>query len=261
MPRAHTRFRSGKLEKVNSYVFNPKYEKIRNCDWCGIQFTVHSYHRKARFCSKSCSRNFAWFEKGKNVVWLNKCEVCGKIQKREHNYIRKSKHCSFCHTQIMGLGNKGRRHEFYGPFIHSEGSKKKTSKTMKLRWEEGIVRRSIKGRQWTDEHRKKAYKSLAVRPNHQELYLTNLLDSMFKNEYKYVGDGQVWIGGKCPDWININGKKKLIEHFGRRWHSPEDEKKRIDHFKQFGFDCLVIWSEELRNLEQLKSKVGGFHVS
>jgi very-short-patch-repair endonuclease len=159
----------------------------------------------------------------------------------------------------MGKANKGRTHKFYGPFIHSEESKRKVSETMKLKWKNGeIKRKSIKGVQWTDEHRKKAFKSLAIRPNKPELYLTNFLNILFPGEYRYVGDGQVWIEGKCPDWINKE-RKKIIEHFGRRWHKEKDEESRIGHFKKSGFDCLIIWNEELKDTVNLKDKLRVFN--
>jgi len=144
------------------------------------------------------------------------------------------------------ISNKLKGHPHYGPFTHSSKTKKKMSDAKK-------------GKVWSDEHRKKAYKALAIRPNYKEIYLTNLLKSLFQDEYKYVGDGQSWIGGKNPDWMNINGKKKLIEFFGRNWHKPEDEQLRTNHFKQFGFNCLIIWSEELKNEVGLKEKLEGFH--
>jgi len=74
--------------------------------------------------------------------------------------------------------------------------------------------------------------------------------------YKFVGDGQLWIGGKCPDFWN--GDHKLIELYGDYWHRDNDPNERISHFEQFGFDCLVIWEHELDNREDLRSKIGDF---
>jgi len=96
------------------------------------------------------------------------------------------------------------------------------------------------------------------RPNGAEQVLLNLLNQYFPNEWKYVGDYQVWFGKKNPDFINVNGKKKLIELFGRIHHKKEEEIPRIEHFKQFGFDTLVIWADELRNKESLKEKLINF---
>lgn len=58
--------------------------------------------------------------------------------------------------------------------------------------------------------------------------------------------------------MNVNGKKKIIEVFGEYWHKSEEEQQRINHFKQFGFDTLVIWAKELNNTDELKQKLLNF---
>jgi hypothetical protein len=79
------------------------------------------------------------------------------------------------------------------------------------------------------------------------------------NEFKFVGDGQVWIGGRCPDFINTNKEKRqLIEVFGSYWHDPEDEEFRKSHFDNYGFNTLVIWDIEFRDPQFLKEKVSAF---
>lgn len=86
-------------------------------------------------------------------------------------------------------------------------------------------------------------------------------------EYKYVGDFDIVIGGKCPDFININGQKKLIELFGDYWHSmkktgiskEKHETERREHFKKYGFDTLVVWESELKNKEAVKNKIVEFN--
>ena len=89
---------------------------------------------------------------------------------------------------------------------------------------------------------------------------------MFPDEYNFVGDFQFFLGGKNPDFMNVNGKKQLIEIFGDYWHSeekigkPKDEhvKDRIDHFKQYGFDTLIIWEHELKNKKKLERNIISF---
>jgi hypothetical protein len=66
------------------------------------------------------------------------------------------------------------------------------------------------------------------------------------------------IAGKCPDFINCNGEKKIIELFGDYWHLGENPQERIDEFKPFGFDTLVIWEKELKNANGLKEKLLNF---
>lgn len=101
------------------------------------------------------------------------------------------------------------------------------------------------------------------KPNKSELRLDDILKRNFGGEWKYVGDGEVWINGKNPDFININGKKKIIELFSVYWHKErartnDDELDRKTHYKKYGFDCLIIWQEELKNEEILVDKIRGY---
>lgn len=108
----------------------------------------------------------------------------------------------------------------------------------------------------------KQMQAFHVRPNKPEMLLTRLLERALPGEYKYVGDGQdeeFIIGGKCPDWGHINGHKKLIELFGDYWHKGEDPQEKIDHYKQYGFDTLVIWEHELPSEELVLSKIRRFN--
>ena len=66
--------------------------------------------------------------------------------------------------------------------------------------------------------------------------------------WKFVGDGQTVIDGMVPDFININGKKQVIEVYGDYWHRNHKPQDRIDHYKKFGFKCLVYWEKDLKDL-------------
>ncbi|GAJ10777.1 unnamed protein product, partial [marine sediment metagenome] len=76
--------------------------------------------------------------------------------------------------------------------------------------------------------------------------------------WKYVGDGQVILGGFCPDFINTNGKKQVIELFGTYWHDVFDIARKKDHYRQYGFDTLVIWSDELADEEATVKRIKTF---
>lgn len=95
-------------------------------------------------------------------------------------------------------------------------------------------------------------------PNKCEIKLLKILESMYPGEWKFVGDGQVIIDGKCPDFININGRKQIIELYGERWHQNDDPQDRIKVFKPFGYDTIVIWVKELQNTKKLKRRLESF---
>lgn len=99
-------------------------------------------------------------------------------------------------------------------------------------------------------------------PNKQEQKVQNLLDVYFPGEWKFVGDGQLIIGGLCPDFTNINGKKCLIELFGDHWHSgsmveswTRTELGRIMCYNSYGYKCLVIWEHELKDEKALVGRL------
>jgi G:T-mismatch repair DNA endonuclease (very short patch repair protein) len=100
------------------------------------------------------------------------------------------------------------------------------------------------------------------KPNKKELFLSCVLSG----DWKFVGDGEVILGGKSPDFININGQKKIIELFGDYWHSEkktgrcraEEENLRKSHFAKYGYQTLIIWESELKSPEQLVTKIIDF---
>lgn len=105
-----------------------------------------------------------------------------------------------------------------------------------------------------------------IKPNKPEKQLIKLLQKLFPNQWKYVGDGSFWLtsNGKHvnPDFIHVN-QKKIIEMNGDYWHGEEltgrtqeeEEQQRIDLFAQFDFQTLVIWEHELLELEKVECKI------
>jgi very-short-patch-repair endonuclease len=85
-----------------------------------------------------------------------------------------------------------------------------------------------------------------------------ILNSLCPGEWKYVGDGQLIINGRCPDFVNVNGQKKIIELFGDYWHKGENPKDRIKIFEPFGYQTLVIWERELKDLKLVSDKILSF---
>jgi len=102
---------------------------------------------------------------------------------------------------------------------------------------------------------KAVLKGIKAKPNKAEKMLTNILNDIVPREFKYVGDGQIIIDGKCPDFINCNGKKQIIELFGDYWHRGEDGSKKIKHYKKYGYHTLIVWEHELSNLKLLRQKI------
>lgn len=109
------------------------------------------------------------------------------------------------------------------------------------------ISESILARYQDPEYASKKLEAQGIKPNKAEVYLQDILNKHFPGEWEYVGDGQLIIGGKCPDFANVNGKKELIELYGRFYHKVNEAESRIAHFKKYGFRCIVVWEEELKN--------------
>jgi len=103
---------------------------------------------------------------------------------------------------------------------------------------------------WKDpKYQQKLYESQNKKPNNCEIIILKLLDKLYPNEWKYTGDYSFWINGKNPDFTCTNGKKLLIEHFGTWWHKEDDPEERKKIFKKFGYETLVIWEKELKDIK------------
>lgn len=113
-----------------------------------------------------------------------------------------------------------------------------------------------------DEQTRKILRAVNQRPNKLEAVFGELLDDLFPSQYEYVGGGQLVLCGKCPDFANVNGQKKLIEVFGDYWHRDQDPAWRIALFARLGFQTLVVWESELTNEpEMVVARLQEFHDS
>jgi hypothetical protein len=163
----------------------------------------------------------------------------------------------------ISIANKGRH--------LSEEAKAKLSLRQKENWKDPEYRNHHIEKQkakWTPERRTMRAKSVKelwqnpeyvakqmqannVKPNTAELHLGEILNKNFPNQWKYVGDGQLIIGGKCPDFANINGQKRVIELFGAYWHPIFDIAQKKQHYGGYGFELAIIWEDELDNERRL----------
>ena len=109
------------------------------------------------------------------------------------------------------------------------------------------------------------------RPNKSEKFLIRFLQRLFPNEWKYVGDASFWLRIDeqllNPDFINVNGQKKIIELFGDYWHGEErtgisneqHERERVNLLAQYGYQTLIIWEHELADENKLEERLLQFN--
>lgn len=128
------------------------------------------------------------------------------------------------------------------------------------------LRELMKDSQWKSLWLEHCMASQEVRPNKLEMQII-LLIQKHSLPLRYVGDGKVVIGGKCPDFIGTAEKRKVVEVFGDYWHrirkgipwhQTEYGTKKI--YSQYGFECLILWEAEIKqNAEdETLEKLEGF---
>lgn len=171
--------------------------------------------------------------------------------------------------KILSESMKGENNHFYGKH-HTKESKEQISKKNKgIKKSKEFIekRRVILKKAWTNpEYIKKMKVAFGIKPNKLEKQLISLI-TLHKLPYRYTGDFRFWIEGRNPDFVNYNGEKKIIELFGNYWHNPlvnpkvrldKTYDKTIEHYKKYGFDCLILWDYELSNPERIIEKINQF---
>lgn len=201
--------------------------------------------------------------KGRILSEETKKKISASHKGKRHSQETKDKLSALNKGQKSPMKDRKLSEETIALLKSYSGSNYRGSRIRTKQWKEKIQKALVKKYQDEEFKNKVISASLSAnrenKPNKAELRLLDLLNSLCPNEYKYVGDGQVIIAGKCPDFINVNGQKKIIELFGDYWHRGEDPKDRAKIFKPFGYKTLVIWESELKNIEKIKRRICKFH--
>lgn len=179
--------------------------------------------------------------------------VCGRHQKWTEKRYRAHQ------LWLIGRWQEEGRKEAYGEKLRNwwganDGFKVLRGQQEKERWQNPVFRAREHERRkklWQQEdYRNRVTKNslLAVQatPNKAEMRLLRLLEP---EGFRYVGDGQLVVGGRCPDFWD--GGSRLVELYGDYWHRGQDPQERIGHFARHGYGCAVVWEHELPDLETL----------
>lgn len=167
-------------------------------------------------------------------------------------------------SRKISLATRGENNSMYGR-KHTEDTKQKIreghegvslteehKRKIKKYYDDPIIK---------DAHVRKILKASSTSPNKQEKLLSSFLNKILPAEYDFVGNGGFILAGKCPDFKNMNGKKKLIELYGDYYHNGQKSQDRINLFKKYEYETLIIWGHELKDLDQLKNKVLEFNFA
>jgi len=120
-------------------------------------------------------------------------------------------------------------------------------------------RRNWANKNYREKQLKAILKGLFKRPTSLE---QKMIDFIQKHNlpFKYCGDGSILIGFKNPDFVENNGRKLCIEIANKvKFMHPDGwDIKRIEHFAKYGWKCLVLWEDELKNEDKLLEKIKKF---
>ena len=219
--------------------------EIRTCALldCDITFEC-KIDSKKRFCSRACSNKDP--------------EVSKRKGQRQHKL---GCGCCIC---------KNKRHE-----PKSEEHKKKIGLSLVGKNKKpkppgfGAIMSEATTKSWQNpKHAKTIIESWHRKPNKPERWLNKFLQKILPGEYQLNVNAEVMIlGGKIPDFVNINGQKKIMEFNGGYWHGEEftgrtkkeEEEQRASLFAQFDWKTLIIWEYELEDTDLLMEKIMSFH--
>jgi hypothetical protein len=234
------------------------------------------------------------------LYYLFSCVDCGKLHySQKIKGLPRNPHCLSCAAKIRSIGRiqspetrtkiatslvghpvseKVRQNKFSPQALANRilavKGKPPWNKGLKASPEAIENNRQARLREWSNpEFRAKALEKLRhgchKRPTKPEKIIGDILQELFPGEYKYVGGGwEVTIGRCVPDFINVNGQKKVLEVFGDYWHSEEvtgltreqEERQKIDNYQKYGFACLIIWQyEALNEVDLVREKIKAFH--
>ena len=199
---------------------------------------------------------------------------------------RRAKHAEFLKGVVNAPENRKKQVEaitkYWNDPTYSEERKKKVGDRGRIHlnamWsdpvdkEERIRKHGImqKGLWANPEYKDKQSKVMRIgceaRPTKPEIVVIDILNKLYPNEWKYVGDGEIIIEGKNPDIINVNGKKAIIEVFGTYWHSMEVRKEcplihelnLKDLYAKYGYKTLIVWQHELKDEGSAVKKIKEF---
>lgn len=252
-----------------------------------------------RFCCKGCGR-YHYTQKIKGKPRCPLCHSCaarlrgkGKVHSKEtrdkisktlmgHEGSRALKGRPKTKESIKKRDNTilkkyGKYPSYKKGFKVSDETKRKISENTRKMW------RDPNSKVNNSEYREGLLQRVKdLRPlskmNKKEMYLEYILEIVCPQQYKYNGAGQLGlrIYRHIPDFINVNGQKKIIDLHGCAWHCceschskhpmgknesiiREQDAKHIINAKYLGYRVLVIWEHELSNEEALISKIKQFN--
>ncbi len=127
----------------------------------------------------------------------------------------------------------------------SEGVKKAYDTMPEIKIKQGLAsRKNWQNPDYREKTIRNILKGVLKRPTSYEQKIIDL-SNKYNLPFRYVGNGQVLINFKNPDFIECNGRKLLIEVYASFWHNKNYEKERTKVFAEYGFKTLFLSENDL----------------
>lgn len=174
------------------------------------------------------------FEKGlipwNKVSPKKNCVACGKEFHDNPKRMEKAKYCS----QKCYWGQLNGR---------------KLTDIHKNKIREASIR-LFKNKEYREKRLSEMLNSLIKRPTSYEKKIISVIKK-YNLPYKYVGNGEFWIGSPSqnPDFVNINGEKKLIEVGNVYHHQGDYVEKRKKNYLKYGWKSFFLIQDRIDRMK------------
>lgn len=225
--------------------------KIRKtCLQCGKKFMVYPYRIKtAKFCSLSCKSKLFYPKILGNIDHSHLLDNKFRLGKFPWNKGKKFPEMSGKYhpryVELIKLTCKNCEQIF---FRKPWQCKRQNKKLQQFCSRQCVCEYYIK----TGFLRK--ISSIKRIPSQPETNFINICQE-YQLPFKYVGNGKFWIENLNPDFIDINGKKVIVEIFSSYFHNAKKNKNfRINNseefrkkvFARYGWRTIFFWDYEIK---------------
>lgn len=123
----------------------------------------------------------------------------------------------------------------------------KRNKSIKENWDNPVYKEIVV---------RKILRTCGTNKSKLENYTKEVLNKLYQNEFIHNNKPPLKIiGGKVPDFYHISLPIVILIN-GEYWHSKArtgvsmdvHEQQQTDHYKKYGYDCLVFWEHEVNGM-------------
>ena len=211
-----------------------------------IHYLMEQFSIPRRNPSKAHQKLFISKQKLHNLYWdkgLSTIKIAKKYNVNEVTIFKRM--CDYKIPRRNNSENMKNNNPMSNPLTRKKHLKKvrtqkfrnKARETFKSNWKNPKIR---------EKNLKNLLKAMFQRPTSLEKEFIKII-KRYNLPFKYVGDGEIIIGYKNPDFISTNGNKLIIETANRFHHKENYPEIRQKIFGKYGYQVLVLWAKKNKN--------------